>query len=366
MQEVLIHDTTLRDGEQMPGVVFSYDEKLELAKRSVEFGSSFIDIMPSVSSNERDLTKELAVRYGRHVSASCRALKEDINLAHEIGIRQIALFAPLSDIQLIHQRKISREENLRASLELLDYADDLGLVVDFAGSDSSRADFQYLKYFLEEISDKIRFFYIADTVGSLTPERAYNFVSELKAVHADLGVHMHNDLGLAAANTIAALRAGAKCFSGTFTGIGERAGNAPIEEVCLILKSLYNSELPVRYENLSELCNAVSLYSNVSLQSHKPVIGKNAFCHESGIHADGVIKHPSTYELIDPASVGRSRSFYFGKHSGRNILSHFLKDEPEDAIDEILQYIKSEAQVSKRIFSVDDVMKLSRKVDIEC
>ncbi len=359
---MLIHDTTLRDGEQMPGVVFSYEEKLRLAELAIDFGVDFIDIMPSVSASETELAQELASRHNKHISATCRARKEDIELAYKLGIRQIVLFSPLSDIHLLHKLRISREKNLRNSLEMIDYADRLGLCVDFAAEDCTRADWNYLKGFLSSISDKIRIFYMADTVGYLTPEHAYDFVSELKDIHEDLGIHMHNDLGLATANTLAAIRAGAKCFSGTFTGIGERAGNAPIEEVCISLKYLYKKELNVKYERIAEICDLVEKYSGIALQSHKPLVGKNAFCHESGIHADGVIKYPATYEHVEPETVGRSRSFFFGKHTGRNVLRHFLGNMDEETILNILTKIKTIAQNTKYVFSEREIVEISRNM----
>jgi len=361
MKKFQIHDTTLRDGEQMPGVVFSYDEKLMLAKSSIEFGTDFIDIMPSVSEMEEKLTADLASRHKKNISATCRMKKEEIDAAARCGVKQIVLFAALSDIHLIHKRRITRQENLEQSLSMIRYAKDCGLVVDFAGEDCTRAQWDYLKGFLEAISLDIRIFYAADTVGYMSPESTHEFISKLKCVHRDIGVHMHNDMGLATANTLSALQAGATCFSGTFTGIGERAGNAPLEEVVVGLRSLYNVDMDVNYSDISKICAIVSKCSGVDLQMHKPIVGKNAFCHESGIHADGVIKFPATYEYIEPESVGRARSFYFGKHTGKNVLRHFLPDIDEVSLDGVLAMIKESAQASKCSFSEDEIMEIAEQ-----
>jgi len=367
--EIDIHDTTLRDGEQMPGVVFTPDEKILLASKSAEFGCSFIDIMPAVSESEQAVTKRLAEMFPGKISASCRAKPDDIELAARLGVQRVTLFAPLSDVHLRFKLGISREENLQRSLVLIDYARSFGLIVDFAGEDATRADRAYLEEFLGEISGAIDIFYIADTVGCLTPPRAHRLVSELKTVSScKLGLHVHNDFGLATASTIEGIRAGASVFSGTFAGIGERAGNAPIEEVCASLLYLCGVELGVDYQLISEICSLVEQFSKVNLQAHKPLVGANAFSHESGIHADGVIKEPSTYEPFDPEAIGRRRKFWFGKHSGRGIVKHALESVgvhlPEDELDGFLADIKSRAEHEKRSFSEDELIGMCRRVRV--
>ena len=324
---IKIHDTTLRDGEQTPGVVFRPNEKIRLAKKAIEFGVDLIDVMPTVSDSEFRVTKELAAMFGEKVSATCRSKKEDIDLAISAGAKRATLFSPLSDLHITQKLRISREENIKRSVEMIDYAVSRGLIVDFAGEDATRADLGYLKEFLQAIHKKIGIFFIADTVGCLTPEPARKLVWYVKNNTSCLvGLHMHNDFGMATANTLEGIRAGADVFSGTFTGIGERAGNAPIEEVCVAIKHLYNIEYDFKWklEMLKEICDYVQKISGVTLQKHKPLVGENAFSHESGIHVDGVLKNARTYEFLEPEAVGHKRRIVIGKHSGKKALQHLV------------------------------------------
>ncbi len=323
----LICDTTLRDGEQMPGVVFSPEEKIELAVKSSEFGTDIIEVMPTISISERILTKELSnMGLNSEITASTMLKKEHIEMAVDCGVSSVTLFTPLSDLHLKYKLKIGREENLNRALDMVDFSKEHGLKVYFAGEDSTRADINYVIQFINELSNKIEYFIPCDTLGCLTPFATYSFIKKLKEnCKTPLCLHIHNDFGLSTANTLAGLSAGAEIFSGTFCGIGERAGNAPIEEVCTALRFLNGIELSVNYSMLTEICNLVELYSGMKLQSHKPIVGENAFTHESGIHADGVIKHPGTYENFDPEFVGQERRFLFGKHTGKGILKHILE-----------------------------------------
>jgi len=322
-----ICDTTLRDGEQMPGVIFSFDEKVELATKSSYFGANIIELMPAVSESERRLAKKLAgMGLGAKLTASTMLKKEHIELALDCDIDSITLFTPLSDIHLKYKLGISREENLKKALDMADYSKEHGLKVAFAGEDSTRADVEYVADFINELSGYIEYFIPCDTLGCLTPFDTYSFIKELKErCNTPLCLHVHNDFGMATANTLAGLKAGATMFSGTFGGIGERAGNAPIEEVCTALKFLNSVDLDVRYGMLTEMCRLVERYSRAKLQNHKPVVGRNAFSHESGIHADGVLKNPRTYENFDPGFVGQERMFFFGKHSGRSVIEYIKK-----------------------------------------
>jgi isopropylmalate/homocitrate/citramalate synthase len=345
--QIQIHDTTLRDGEQMPGVVFGFNEKIKLAEKIMEFGAGLIDIMPVVSDSEFRVTKELTDMFGSRVSPTCRIKKADIDTAIECGAGRITLFAPLSDLHITKKLGTDRQENLSRSLEMIDYARSHGLLVDFAGEDSTRADFGYFKDFLKAVQNRIQVFFVADTVGCLTPNSARNLVSYLKGnFSCEVGIHTHNDFGMATANTVEAVLAGAEYFSGTFTGIGERAGNAPIEEVCVSLRHLHGMDIGVRYEMLKDVCDLVQQLSGVLAQRHKPVIGENAFAHESGIHVDGVLKDPKTYEPFEPGSVGQKRSIHLGKHSGRKGVEHLLYERFTDRrpdiedIDAILRGLK--------------------------
>jgi len=364
MKKPLIFDTTLRDGEQMPSVVFKSEEKIELAKKFDEFGVNFIDVMPVVSENEKYVAKRLVKeKLNAEISAITRLKKCDVDTALECNIPRVLLFTSLSDVQRKHKLNISREENLGRSLEMIDYALDHGLSVDFGGEDTSRLyleDPKYLASFVKQISNKINHFFPADTIGCLFPHETHEFVKYLKEnCNCSIVLHHHNDLGLATANTLEGLRAGADAFSGTFTGIGERAGNAPIEEVCIALKTK-GINLDVKYEMLTEVCELVEKYSHVTFQKHKPIIGENAFSHESGIHIDAVIKDPKTYEIIDPETIGQRRKFLFGKHSGRSGLEYALRGlkHSDEEMNYLLKELKKLSESNKRTFSEQEVVEL--------
>jgi isopropylmalate/homocitrate/citramalate synthase len=357
----LICDTTLRDGEQMPGVVFSLKEKIDLAKKSVEFGTDTIELMPAVSNTEKTLARELVnAGFDSKITASTAMRKEHIEIALDCNISNITLFTPVSDLHLEHKLKISREENLNRALEMIDYARAHGLKVSFAGEDSTRADIGYLTEFIKAISDRIEYFIPCDTLGCLTPNTTSAFIKRLREdSNTPLCLHVHNDFGLATANTLAGLSAGAEIFSGTFCGIGERAGNTPIEEVCVALKFIEGIDLDVNYHMLTEICNLVELYSRIRLQAHKPVVGENAFTHESGIHADGMIKHHGTYENFEPEIVGQQRRFLFGKHTGKGILKHMMeKYDLRGDIEGILQQIKDHAEFHHNSLTETEVINL--------
>ncbi len=364
MRAPLIFDTTLRDGEQMPSVVFRPEEKIELARKFDEFGVNYIDLMPVVSESERYVAKTLVKdRLDAELSALTRLKERDINAALECDIPRVLLFTSLSDIQRNYKLRISREKNLERSLEMIDRAREHGLSVDFGGEDTSRLyleDPDYLVYFVNQIKGKVDYFFPADTISCLLPYETYDFVKYIKEnCGCPVALHSHNDLGLATANTLEGIRAGADVFSGTFTGIGERAGNAPIEEVCAALKAK-GVDMNVKYEMLDEICDLVGKYSGVYLQKHKPVIGENAFSHESGIHISAIIKDPKTYEFIEPESVGRKRRFLFGKHSGRTGLRHVLRDySPSDEeINYLLKELKTLSEINKRTFSEQETVRL--------
>jgi isopropylmalate/homocitrate/citramalate synthase len=361
-KKIGIYDTTLRDGEQMPGVIFSPKEKIELGLKINEFGVDAIELMPAVSEGEAIATKCLCGK--APIVCSTLSRKSHIDLAKECGAKKIVLFSSLSDIHLVHKLGISREKNLKRSLEFIEYATKKGLGVDFAGEDSSRADFSYLLEFIKAIQDKISCFLPCDTLGCLSPFETYSFIRGIKEnCQCKIGLHIHNDFGLATANTLAGLEAGAEMFSGTFTGIGERAGNAPIEEVVVALNHIYDIELDVNYSMIDEICSLVERYGGVKVQEHKPICGGNAFTHESGIHVDGIIKYPLNYELYDPVFVGGRRKILFGKHSGKGALKHlFGRRLSEEALLLITSELKKRSELGKRAYSREEVMGLANKV----
>ncbi len=365
-QETKIFDTTLRDGEQMPGVVFTPNQKIELAHKFDDFGVDFIDLMPVVSENEMEIAKILSnAGLNAEISALTRCLKKDIDIALDCGVSRVLLFTSLSDIQREVKLGTSREENLRSAQEMIEYAKEHGLKVDFGGEDTTRLyleDPSYLIEFINELGD-IDYFFAADTISCLFPHETYEFVKYLKDnCKCKIGLHGHNDIGMATANVLEGLRGGADLFSGTFTGIGERAGNAAIEEVCVALKTK-GIDLDVKCYMLTEICGLVEKYSGVKLQKHKPIVGENAFTHESGIHVNAIIKDPKTYETIDPEVIGQKRRLLFGKHSGKAGLKHILKEYvlSNSKLDSFLSNVKSLAELNGSSLSESQIVELYKE-----
>ncbi len=358
-----ICDTTLRDGEQMPGVVFTPEQKIELAQKFSDFGVDVIELMPCVSSLEAETTKTIAnAGLDAEITASTMIKKEHIDLAASCNVDSVTLFTPVSDLHL-KAKLMSREENIQKSLDAIDYAKNYGLKVNFAGEDSTRADIEYILEFIKKISPYIEYFLACDTVGCHTPERSYSFFRELCAnTSCAIGLHGHNDFGMATANTIAGLAAGASIFSGTFTGIGERSGNVSIEEVCSALKFLYFIDLCVNYEKITEICRVVEKYSGISVQPHKPIVGVNSFSHESGVHVNSVLKNPSTYEPFNPRLIGQQRRIILGKHSGKSSIRHEFGSNLSDAwACMILDKIKTISQKEKRMITAQDILCIKKE-----
>lgn len=339
----LIIDTTLRDGEQMPGVCFTPAQKLELAQRISDFGADVIEVMPIVSPAEAELAKGLArMQLKAELRAVCRLKKEDIEASAATGVERLLLVAPSSDLHLKVKLGIGREEGLVRILEHFDYARTLCSKVDIALEDASRADEGYLCEISDSLSEKIGLLLIGDTLGVLTPFTTQALISKLKARSRPcrLEFHGHNDFGLATANTVAAVMAGADAFTATFLGIGERAGNASMEEVLVALKHLEGVDAGVKFKEIAGICASVAEALRLPIPPNKPWAGSNAFTHESGIHMDAVLKEPKTYEHLQPSEVGASRNILFGKFVGMNALSHILKEAGVSATSDEIRRLK--------------------------
>lgn len=328
-------DTTLRDGEQTPGVAFSPQEKLEIARELDDLGIGIIEVGSSpVSKGESEaISKIVEEGLDAEILSFCRGMKSDIDSAIECGVNGIHLVIPLSALHIKKKLGKSREEIIEMSRELTMYALDHGLKVKFSGEDSTRADPEFVSEIFsltsEEGADSTC---VCDTVGVARPEKIYDLISRLSSeVEAPLAVHCHDDFGLATANTLFALKAGAEEAHLTVNGIGERGGNAALEEVVTALSELYDYRLDLDFTKLYEISKMVEKYSGQSIPSSKALVGENTFAHEAGIHVDGMIKDSSTYEPISPEKVGRERRFVVGKHSGKHAVRDKLKKEGIEA-----------------------------------
>jgi len=335
--DIEICDVTLRDGEQMPGVVFRADEKLDIAMRLDEIGVEVIEAgFPVVSAAEMNAVREVCnLGLDAKISVLSRSIKDDVDAAVECGADMISIFIAISDLHLKHKLHMSCPQAVSCALQAVEYAKEHGLIVRFSAEDATRTDFDLLKRVYKRAEEyHADYISVADTVGIMNPRTTYYMISELrKIVKTPICMHCHDDLGLALANTLAGAEAGAKQLHVTVNGIGERSGNTPLEELLVALRLHYGLE---RYDlsKLKDLSKLVESYSCVPVAKNKAVVGTNAFAHESGIHVAAVLEEPRTYELYSPEMVGAARHIIIGKHTGTKALRYItqrmgyqLKDE---------------------------------------
>ncbi|MFB3764133.1 MAG: homocitrate synthase family protein [Methanotrichaceae archaeon] len=326
--DIEICDVTLRDGEQMPGVVFRADEKLDIALRLDELGVEVIEAgFPVVSAAEKNAVKEVCdLGLNAKISALSRSVKGDVDAALDCGVDMISIFIAASELHLKHKLHMSCPEAIRCALDTLEYAKDHGLIVRFSAEDATRTDFDTLKKLYKKAEEyHTDYISVADTVGIMNPRTTYFMISEIrKAVKTPICMHCHDDLGMALANTLAGAEAGAKQLHTTVNGIGERSGNTPLEELLVSLKLHYGID---RYDlsKLKDISKLVETYSGIPVAKNKAVIGANAFAHESGIHVAAVLEEPRTYELYSPEIVGAARHIIIGKHTGAKALKYITE-----------------------------------------
>lgn len=326
-------DTTLRDGEQVEGIRYTPEQKVEIAKLLADVGVESIDAgFAATSQEERCSIKRITdLGLNMRIMSMCRARSDDIDYALGCRVNGVILFIPGSDIHLKAKFEATdiretRKKLTARAIDAIKYAKDNNLFVEFGIEDSIRTDFGFLlEIFNLAVENGADILGTTDTIGHLTPERTYSFIKELvNNFSVPVGIHCHNDLGLATANTIAGLLAGAGYCSPTTCGIGERAGNASLEEVIMILNVLYDQNLKYNTHKIGQLCQIVQEYANVKVDKFKPIVGTNAFSHESGIHTHGMLKNVNTYELFNPDLVGGTRKYALGKHVGKHMVQHIL------------------------------------------
>ncbi|MGI6434995.1 MAG: homocitrate synthase [Syntrophomonadaceae bacterium] len=326
-----IVDTTLRDGEQTAGVVFANAEKVRIAKYLDDIGIDQIEAgIPVMGGFEKECIKQIvALGLRASIMAWNRAVIADIKESICCGVDAVAISISTSDIHIEHKLQTTRQDVLNRMQQAVEFAKDSGLYVSVNAEDASRSDPAFLTEFAlvakNAGANRLRF---CDTVGILTPVTTYRYIRTLiDAVGINIEMHTHNDFGMATANALAGVYAGANYVGVTINGLGERAGNTCLQEMIMVLKHLLGMKLPYNTLIFREVAEYVARASGRAVPVNKPIVGQNIFFHESGIHGDGVLKNPLTYEVFTPEEVGLERQIVIGKHSGSNSVASKFNNE---------------------------------------
>jgi 2-isopropylmalate synthase len=360
-EKVRIFDTTLRDGEQTPGVSITPEQKVQIAIKLDKLGIDTIEAgFPIVSNGEMQAIKRINKEgLNAEICGLARTINSDIDSALRCDLKYIHTFIATSDIHLKYKLKMTRDQVLEKAVSAVEYAKKHGMHVEFSAEDATRSDRFFLYNVFKAVAnagaDRVD---LPDTVGYATPQYITELVKEVKkSISIPISMHCHDDFGLAVANSIAGINAGASCAHVTINGLGERAGNASLEEFVMSLQCLYGKEHNIKTDLLYETSKFVSNTMGIIVQPNKAIIGENAFGHESGIHTHGILNNPLTYEPISPELVGRKRWLQAGKHAGAHGIRAMLEEFGISATDEQLKDIvdsqKNLADKGKSITTAD-------------
>jgi homocitrate synthase NifV len=366
-KKIYIVDTTLRDGEQTAGVVFANEEKIAIATMLSELGVDQLEVgIPTMGGDEKQAIKDIVKRNLKSsIMAWNRPVIADIEQSIDCGVDAVAISISVSDIHIQNKLKKSRQWVLEQMVQGVEYAKKNGLYISVNGEDASRADRDFLIEFMNTAkqagADRFRY---CDTVGVMEPFKIEEDIRYLyDNTGMDIEMHTHNDFGMATANAIAGVRGGATHVGLTVNGLGERAGNAALEEVLMAFKFVYGMDMNhIDTTMFREISQYVSRASGRDLPIWKAIVGTNMFAHESGIHADGAIKNPTNYEAFDPGVVGLERQIVIGKHSGRasvvNKFNEYNIELTDKEANDMLEIIRARSVSFKRSLFDKELVKM--------
>ncbi|MGQ9759893.1 MAG: homocitrate synthase [Candidatus Methanomethylicaceae archaeon] len=365
MRKVMILDTTLREGEQTPGVSFSIDEKVQIARKLDEVRVDMIEAgHPAVSKDVEEAVKKIvSERLSAEILAHSRAVMSDVETAIKCDVQRVAIFLGVTEAKLRSMR-MSEEKALETAVSCIEYARSHGLKVRFTAEDATRANYEFVvricKAAIESGADRIS---IPDTVGCMIPSKTKDLFKRLSSdLDAELDAHCHNDLGMATANSLAAVEGGATAVHTTVNGLGERAGITALESFAVALKVLYDVDT-VELEKLPELSTMVEKFSGIPVPPTQPIVGENIFSHKGGVHAAAVIFDPKTYEAFPPDLVGRQREIVISKYTGRVAVEDRLRrlgvTLNEEELMKVLSAIKKRPEI--RSYRDVDLLDLAEK-----
>ena len=360
---VTFFDTTLRDGEQTPNVSLTSEQKLTIAKALDKLGVDVIEAgFPVSSKGEYSAVKSIVkADLATTVCGLARVVKPDIDACLDAGVGLIHVFASTSDVQLKYSMKKTRQEVYDLSVDAVEYVKEHGTKCLFSAMDATRTEPEFLDRVCRGVeSAGVDIINIPDTVGIMAPSRMFNFIKRIKGVvEVPIDVHCHNDFGLAVANSLSAIEAGAHQVQVTVNGIGERAGNADLAQTAMGLSSIFGAKLNINTQFLLETSRLVERFTKINIPPTMPIVGENAFSHESGINYRGVIERADTFEpgIMTPEMVGQRRRLVAGKHAGKHAVREMLKDARFDVTEEelarIMDRIKEIGDQGRRVTDVD-------------
>ncbi|WP_449406420.1 LeuA family protein [Natronobacterium gregoryi] len=368
-----VFDTTLRDGEQSPGTSFSYDDKRQIASILDEMGTHVIEAgFPVNSDAEFEAVRDIASSTSTTTCGLARVVDTDIEAALSSGVGMVHTFVSTSDVQIEDSMHATRAEVRERAVESVERVVETGTTCMFSPMDATRTDEEFLVDVIEAVTEAgVDWINVPDTCGVATPGRFRAMIEKVTA-HTDarIDVHTHDDFGLATANALAGIEAGADQAQVSVNSIGERAGNAAYEEFVMAVESLYQTDTGIDTTRITELSAVVEEKSGMDTPSNKPVVGDNAFSHESGIHAAGVIENSDTFEpgVMTPEMVGAERRLVMGKHTGTHSVRERLHERGFDPTDEQVRAVTRRVKdygAEKRHVTVNDLERFAQETDID-